>query len=430
MTRRADCTPLCMPAALVVTVAFAACLAQSSPAAAETGGAKALAEAAVALAGPAPGAAAGNGRLAFRIVLLLDRIAAEHPRSLEAQLLRRQNRLPGAALDAAALRAAAAAWAAAYPAEAAALRADPDAGEPGGARTAAGEGAGVLRLPPPARAGGSDPLLPRVVGQPAPAPRAAPPSVAQGDGAARTGTKAAARQALRRAAVMVYFVGQAARDARGIVPVHVGSGAFIGPDLVLTNAHVVDAMTNNVGHWLVINETWGIWPATVVAHARRDTPVKVDAAVLRVQGMRATDWLGFNEAPQLDEWIAIAGYPGDATLLDARHRLLEEALAAGRVPARADLPTALLNEGRINNVVKNVTSGASDLQYTMITAPGNSGSPVVNACGEVVALHYSGGARAASVKFNGGVHARDVASFLRLAGIPFASGTAPCTTPE
>jgi S1-C subfamily serine protease len=66
----------------------------------------------------------------------------------------------------------------------------------------------------------------------------------------------------------------------------------------------------------------------------------------------------------------------------------------------------------------------------MVTAPGNSGSPVVNVCGELVGLHYSGGAKAAQVKFNGAVHAREVALYLQTVGVAAEMTEGACLDDE
>ena len=97
------------------------------------------------------------------------------------------------------------------------------------------------------------------------------------------------------------------------------------------------------------------------------------------------------------------------------------------MPDLKNLPTALVNEGRINNFITDAITSAVELQYAMVTAPGNSGSPVVNACGEIVGLHHSGGAKAAEIKFNGAVHARYVVTYLGMVGVTPSLATAPCT---
>ena len=108
----------------------------------------------------------------------------------------------------------------------------------------------------------------------------------------------------------------------------------------------------------------------------------------------------------------------------------KDALSRGELPDRSQLPTAVTNEGRINNIIEDVESKAANLQYTMITGPGNSGSPIVDACGDLVGLHYSGGATSAAIKFNGAVHARNVALYLKYIGIEVPVGDVHCEAPD
>jgi S1-C subfamily serine protease len=181
---------------------------------------------------------------------------------------------------------------------------------------------------------------------------------------------------------------------------------------VLTNTHVAEAFATYDGKWLIINEKIGVRSARIVSMAKHHTPINIDAAVMQVDDFKNDTWLTFNTKSALDDQIFIAGYPGDATLLDQRYAILTNALQSGRLPDTSRLPTAVVNEGRINNFIEDSSSKAVDLQYTMVTGPGNSGSPIVNACGQIVGLHYHGGARGADIKFNGAVHAKNVRVYL------------------
>lgn len=384
-----------------------------------------------ALAKPDGGAAAREA--AYQAVAVLDRIRSEFPASLEARLLYSKGRLPNRTTDLALIYALAGEWAATHPGLPPLLPAELAIGQPdAGAATD-----GLVELSDEAAAPPPPPPKVKIAGADLP-----PPPELEGDlDALRPGAgpaipaaphprlpEGALHRRLREASVLLFFVGS--KTSGGLSAIHVGSGAFIGPDLILTNAHVAEEMAPYSGTWLAINETIGIRAATVVSIARRDTPVAIDAALMRVEGFRSAVWLPLNIAPKLDERIVIAGYPGDATLLDQRYVTLQGALEAGTIPDRSQLPTALLNEGRINNFISYAGTNSSELQYTMVTAPGNSGSPVVNVCGELVGLHYSGGAKAAQVKFNGAVHAREVALYLQTVGIAAEMTEGACLDDE
>ena len=377
---------------------------------------------------------AGDAALeaAYQAVGVLDRIRTEFPGSLEARLLETKGRLPNRSTDLAQIYALAGEWAKTHPEVPPLLPAELAIGlsEMGEATDGLVELSDGATAPPP------PPPPPKLAGTDLPPPPAGTADL----GALRPGavpipstphprmSVAELHRRLREASVLLFFVGS--KTTGGLSAIHVGSGSFIGPDLILTNAHVAEEMLPYSGTWLAINETIGIRAASVVSIARRDTAVNIDAALMRVEGFRAPVWLPLNTAPRLDERIVIAGYPGDATLLDQRYITLQSALEAGKIPERGQLPTALLNEGRINNFISYAGTASTELQYTMVTAPGNSGSPVVNVCGELVGLHYSGGAKAAQVKFNGAVHARDVALFLKAAGLAAEANQGECLDDE
>lgn len=354
---------------------------------------------------------------AYQAMRLLDRIVAEFPDTLEARLLREKGRLPHRKTDLAALYLLARQWEDAHPELPRSAPVHPSIA----LAEMADSGSSLVIDEPPAKPPAA-PALPLAGAleklRPGTAAPAAAARVAPGQ------SKNALLAHLRAATVLLYFVGEGKNG--GLVAVHVGTGSFIGPDLVLTNAHVASAMGGYSGTWLALNEKIGVRPLRLVSMAPHDTAMKIDAAVMRVDGYASDTWLNFNTDPALDDPISIAGYPGDAAMLDIRYRALNEALQMGQLPDLTNLPTALVNEGRINNFIANAESNAMELQYTMVTAPGNSGSPVVNGCGEIVGLHYSGGAKAAEIKFNGAVHARDVVTYLGLVGVKPSLAPAPC----
>jgi S1-C subfamily serine protease len=366
-------------------------------------------------------ATAGNDKAAqkagYDAVRILDRIRQEFPTSLEARLLQSKGRLPNRAVNLEVIYARAEEWAKATP--------DAQTMLPAALAIGLGDDATVpddaVELDVAPAISLAAPLLPDTNAT-ALLPGAA---VAPDTGAPHPAmSEAELHRKLRTASVLLFFVGS--KKTGGLKAFHVGSGSLVAPDIVLTNAHVAEEMASYSGTWLAINDTIGIRQAKVVSIARRETPFKIDAAVMQLQGYKAPEYLTLNTAPQLDERILIAGYPGDATLLDQRYVTLQTLLEQGKIPQKSQLPTALLNEGRINNFIDYSGNNTTELQYTMVTAPGNSGSPIVNVCGEIVGLHYSGGARGAEVKFNGAVHARDVVQFLRSVGVAAQATSGAC----
>ncbi len=142
-----------------------------------------------------------------------------------------------------------------------------------------------------------------------------------------------------------------------------GSGWTAAPGLVVTNAHVVEgAQSVGVG----ARGSWGRLPAEVLVYDERN-----DVAVLGVEGLRTpaspTGWASAGRP------VAILGYPGVGSF-DA---------SPGRV-------------GRTSPLLATDASGGLPVRRTVTSVsgearPGNSGGPVVNGRGEVVATVFGAG---------------------------------------
>ncbi len=140
-----------------------------------------------------------------------------------------------------------------------------------------------------------------------------------------------------------------------------GSGWVAAPDLVVTNAHVV------AGEVLTRVETGG-------AGSRKRAEVilfdaKNDIAILRVRDLKLPT-LPLAE-PEFGEPVAVLGFPENGPL-DAR---------PGRTgDTRRVISTDAYNNGPVERTVTN---------FRVYVRPGNSGGPVVNGDGEVVATIFA-----------------------------------------
>lgn len=385
----------------------------------------------------------------YRLATILAAILDAYPLSLEARLLER-GRLGRARFDLDEVKSAAEHWANGNPDVARRLFADADADADrgdGGRTVAQTPDPAPVRIPPrdpvqmPVRT--PEPAAPQTdrpgrqtAGLTLPKPVdpidfstfLAPPADKSANPAGSTVkmTRAEVFRNLRRSTVLLYIVGPS-KSGGGLVPLHIGTGFFISPTLLLTNAHVEEADDKYNSTWLAINESIGVRVVHEVSNARKSTPIKIDAALMRTDGFESPHYISLNRHHEEDEWIAIAGYPGPAARIDHRYTLLENAIRASKAPGRDAIPSALVDEGRINTVITNYKSLATDLQYTMVTSGGNSGSPVVNACGQAVGLHYSGTSdKNSNAKYNMAVAMADVALFLDQIGSGVSVPSTPC----
>ena len=140
-----------------------------------------------------------------------------------------------------------------------------------------------------------------------------------------------------------------------------GSGWVAAPDLVVTNAHVV------AGEVLTRVETGGDGPSKRAEVILFDA--KNDIAILRVRNLQLPT-LPLAE-PEFGEPVAVLGFPENGPL-DAR---------PGRTgDTRRVISTDAYNSGPVERTVTN---------FRVYVRPGNSGGPVMNGDGELVATIFA-----------------------------------------
>jgi S1-C subfamily serine protease len=133
-----------------------------------------------------------------------------------------------------------------------------------------------------------------------------------------------------------------------------GSGFFVRPNLVVTAAHVAQG----AGSTIVVVTPTGRRPARAIA-----TEAALDLALLEVSGAATATLPLATAVPKVGEWIVVLGNPFGAGVT----------ATAGIVSAAPGTITA-------------TPSLANKLQINAAVNPGNSGGPVCNLRGEVVAV--------------------------------------------
>jgi hypothetical protein len=214
---------------------------------------------------------------------------------------------------------------------------------------------------------------------------------------------AAARGVVRVALVATngdesYFVGH-------------GTGFAVAPDKVLTNAHVVELTRDekNIVIGVVPSEGGKSHGGKVIAYSPGNdlALVQLDDGTLPV----STFYAG---AVQDGQHVTAVGYPG---AVDRAQGLGLQQLIQPAMPVKTG---------------GNISSGRSSQSFDTIlhTAPlaaGNSGGPLVDDCGRVLGVNSFGSVSDGSdAEFGFAVSNREVASFLRQAGVQFRRTMVPC----
>ena len=311
------------------------------------------------------------------------------------------------------------AWASLYPAEAAALQSGANVAGGGGLVPSFGSSTGSQ---PPSTGGATSAAVVMPTGDVATLLPGPPKRLAQTDVVRK----------LREAVVIILDPATGGS----------GTGFFISPEHLMTNTHVVEGLDRVV----VANKTIGVKSATVLYRGMTRVQegsgwksIGIDTAILKTDGWTNGAHLSFAESVEEGEAITIGGYPGRASEhQDVAYDTFFSLIGNNRLPTPEAIPNLKFDFGYVQSVFVKADTGIENLQNGVNTSGGNSGSPIVNRCGSIVAQHYQATNAVLDVltieqngqqkqiamgdtsKFNYAVSGKEVMTFLRSAHIPFS----------
>lgn len=229
-------------------------------------------------------------------------------------------------------------------------------------------------------------------------------------GSARADTQDVAAAA--RGVVRVILV---ATDGDSAYFVGHGSGVAVAPDKILTNAHVVE----------LSREEKSIVIGVIPSQGRRSYGGKVvayspgnDLALIQLDEGRIPPDTFYLGAVNDGQPVVAIGYPGT---VDRAQGLNLQDMIEPVSPVKSS---------------GTVSAGRSSRQFDTIlhTAPmasGNSGGPLVDVCGRIVGLNSFGSLSDGNdAEFGFAISNREIASFLRQAGVQFQRTAVECKSPE
>lgn len=196
------------------------------------------------------------------------------------------------------------------------------------------------------------------------------------------------------------------------MPIGHGSGIVVAPDRILTNAHVVseEEYDGAIRVLVIPSESGGPIEAEVVARSPRN-----DLALIALSGNRRLTPATLFSGPVPDGADVFAiGYPGG---VDVAQGLDLSDVMRPQVPVKT----------RGNISAGRSAKGFETLLHTAAIGSGNSGGPLVDACGRVLGVNSFGTISDGSdAEFFFAIAQREVANFLRTNGVAFRSIDTEC----
>ncbi|MCI4662046.1 MAG: serine protease [Neomegalonema sp.] len=199
-----------------------------------------------------------------------------------------------------------------------------------------------------------------------------------------------------------------------------GTGFFIGPDLLVSNHHVVTGAGPNPRIFVTNKALGKLTPAQVI---RSSGPLESngdDFAVLKVEGAAMPFFPVRDSAASIRlQNVIAAGFPASYLQTDSQWSQLQ----AGDASA---VPGLVVTRGFVS-AEQNFGGATQALVHSADISPGNSGGPLVDACGRVVGINTFGRRDEATQRFlNFSLHSRELLSFLAEAGVSATTASEPC----
>ncbi|QDZ08354.1 trypsin-like peptidase domain-containing protein [Sphingomonas panacisoli] len=195
-----------------------------------------------------------------------------------------------------------------------------------------------------------------------------------------------------------------------------GSGFAVGPNRIVTNAHVValaQQYPDNVVIGVVPSEGSKSYQGRVIA-----IDSKRDLALIEIVGAKIPPATLYGGSLDDSTGLVSLGYPGNVDIASAQS-------AADYIKPLAPVRS----EGSLS--ATRTVNGVSVLLHTASISRGNSGGPVLDRCGRVLGVNSAiTKGQEGDANFAFAISEAELAAFLNQAKQPFAAVTNPCMTLE
>ncbi|WP_428929765.1 trypsin-like peptidase domain-containing protein [Marinibacterium sp. SX1] len=158
-----------------------------------------------------------------------------------------------------------------------------------------------------------------------------------------------------------------------------GTGFFVGPDLLVTNYHVIEN-AGDEGIYVTNAALASLKPAELLKALGPMAATGGDFALLRVPGASQPSFPIYSpSSSQRLQSVIAAGYPGDLLSTDQQFR----ALRSGNLDAVPDLA---VTDGTIS-AEQRLEAGSGVIVHSAPISTGNSGGPLIDMCGRLIGVN-------------------------------------------
>lgn len=242
-------------------------------------------------------------------------------------------------------------------------------------------------------------------------------------------TESVVRSMLKKSTVLVLRV---VETNKGPIIESFGTGFFISSRHILTNEHNIRRSGAEEPKILIASREFPhavFGGVTVVNFGSQLSSGGIDLAVLKSSRFVAPSGQGleFSFNVQEGDTALMAGYPQTTFARQGSKYKITAALDAGKDPERDSIPEVDIGETSVRTIQK-PAGRPEEFPHDTYAEMGNSGSPLANACGQVIGVHFESQSDRENLYSKPfAISIKSVVEFLSAVHVDFRQARQPCS---